>query len=89
MHGDSTTPVVSHLYGISNPVAGIAAFIGVWRCLTNALDWRCELVFPRALLTFDQLNELLPSATTEPEDIEVLMEALSDEGITVVDEDRS
>src|SRR5882762_9658094 len=30
MHGDSTPPVVSHLYGISNPVAGIAAFIGVW-----------------------------------------------------------
>ena len=37
-------------------------------------------------VTFDQLNELLPSATTEPEDIVALMEALSDAGINVVDE---
>lgn len=37
-------------------------------------------------VTFDQLNELLPSATTESEDIEALMEALSDEGINIVDE---
>ncbi len=36
-------------------------------------------------LTFDQLNELLPAATTQPEDIEAVMEALSDYGIEVRD----
>ena len=45
-----------------------------------------ELGRLRGFVTFDQLNELLPSATTEPEDIEALMEALSDEGINLVDE---
>jgi RNA polymerase primary sigma factor len=48
-----------------------------------------ELGRQRGFVTFDELNELLPSATTEPEDIEAVMEALSDEGINVVDEDRS
>jgi hypothetical protein len=48
-----------------------------------------ELGRQRGFVTFDQLNELLPSATTEPEDIEALMTALSDEGINVIDEDRS
>ena len=43
----------------------------------------------RGFVTFDQLNALLPSATTEPEDIEAIMEALSDEGINVVDEDQT
>ena len=36
-------------------------------------------------ITFDQLNELVPAAATEPEDIETLMEALHDEGIDVRD----
>ncbi len=45
-----------------------------------------ELGRLRGFVTFDQLNELLPSATTKPEDIEALMEALSDEGINIVDE---
>lgn len=48
-----------------------------------------ELYGQRGFVTFDQLNELLPSATTEPEDIEALMQALSDEGINVVDEEQS
>jgi RNA polymerase primary sigma factor len=48
-----------------------------------------ELGRLRGFVTFDQLNELLPSATTEPEDIEAIMEALSDEGINVIDEDQS
>jgi RNA polymerase primary sigma factor len=48
-----------------------------------------ELGRLRGFVTFDQLNELLPSATTEPEDIEVLMEALRDEGINLIDEDQS
>jgi hypothetical protein len=37
-------------------------------------------------VTFDQLNELLPSATNAPEHIENLMEALSDAGIDVRDD---
>jgi RNA polymerase primary sigma factor len=48
-----------------------------------------ELGRLRGFVTFDQLNELLPSATTEPENIEVLMEALRDEGINLIDEDQS
>jgi hypothetical protein len=40
-------------------------------------------------VTFDQLNGLLPAATTEPEDIEALMLALSQEGINVVDSDQT
>jgi Sigma-70 factor, region 1.1 len=34
-------------------------------------------------VTFDQLNELVPAATTESEDIEAMMEALHEEGIDV------
>jgi RNA polymerase primary sigma factor len=34
-------------------------------------------------VTFDQLNELLPSTTSGPEDVEELMLALSEEGIDV------
>ena len=37
-------------------------------------------------VTFEQLDELLPAATTEPEDIETLMLALSEERIDVRDE---
>jgi RNA polymerase primary sigma factor len=38
-------------------------------------------------VTFDQLNELLPTATTEPEDIEAVLLALSEEKISVMDND--
>lgn len=48
-----------------------------------------ELARQTGVVTFDQLNELLPSTTTEPEDIEALMEALSDAGIQVVADDQS
>lgn len=40
-------------------------------------------------ITFDRLNALLPSATTEPEDIEAVMQALSGQGIILVEEDQS
>jgi hypothetical protein len=40
---------------------------------------------PSGFVTFNQLNELLPSTTTAPEDIEALLEALSDEGIHVIE----
>jgi RNA polymerase primary sigma factor len=46
-----------------------------------------ELGRLRGFVTFDQLSELLPSDTTAPEDIEAVFEALSDEGIRVIDED--
>jgi Sigma-70 factor, region 1.1 len=44
-----------------------------------------ELGRPNGFITFDQLNELVPSATTAPENIEAIMEALSNEGINIVD----
>jgi hypothetical protein len=47
-----------------------------------------QLGRPTGVITFDQLNELLPSATTQPEDIEAVMEALRDEGINLVDGDQ-
>jgi hypothetical protein len=47
-----------------------------------------ELGRLKGFVTFDQLNELLPSATTEPEDIEIVMGALRDEGIDLIDEDQ-
>src|SRR5215475_5430843 len=37
----------------------------------------------RGFVTFDQLNEVLPSDTTSPEQIEDLMSMLSDMGINV------
>jgi hypothetical protein len=46
-----------------------------------------ELGRMSGFVTFDQLNELLPSMTTTPEDIEAVMTALSDEGINVVEGD--
>ncbi|KJC57225.1 sigma-70 factor, region 1 [Bradyrhizobium sp. LTSPM299] len=48
-----------------------------------------ELGHLTGVITFDQLNDLLPSATTEPEDIETIMQALSDEGINVIEGDQS
>ena len=46
-----------------------------------------ELGRMSGFVTFDQLNELCPSTTSTPEDIEAIMEALSDEGINVVEAD--
>jgi RNA polymerase primary sigma factor len=47
-----------------------------------------ELGRPTGVITFDQLNELLPSTTTAPDDIEAVMQALGDEGINVVEGDQ-
>ena len=46
-----------------------------------------ELGRDKGFLTFDELNELLPSTTTSPEHIEALMMALSDEGIDVIEDE--
>jgi hypothetical protein len=41
----------------------------------------------KGFVTFGELNELWPSTMTEPEDIEAVMKALSDEGINVVEDE--
>ena len=46
-----------------------------------------ELGHLQGFVTFDQLNELLPSTTASPEEIEAVMVALSDEGIRVIEDD--
>jgi hypothetical protein len=45
-----------------------------------------EIGHRRGFVTFDQINELMPSTTTAPEDIETLMEALSAAEIQITDE---
>jgi RNA polymerase primary sigma factor len=42
----------------------------------------------RGFVTFDGLNELLPSTTMAPEDIEAVMAALGDEGINVIEDEE-
>src|SRR5207237_1927208 len=42
----------------------------------------------RGFVTFDQLNEVLPSDTTSPEQIEDIMAMLSDMGINVIETDE-
>jgi len=46
-----------------------------------------ELGRQKGFVTFDELNRLLPSTTTAPEEIEAVMAALSDEGINVVEDE--
>lgn len=46
-----------------------------------------ELGRQKGFVTFDELNEIWPSTTTEPEDIEAVMAALSDEGINVIEDE--
>ncbi|WP_441258545.1 RNA polymerase sigma factor region1.1 domain-containing protein [Bradyrhizobium sp. 521_C7_N1_3] len=56
------------------------------------MDWS-EVVRKAVILaektgyvTFDQLNELMPSTTVEPEDIEAVLTALSEQGIWIAEE---
>ena len=46
-----------------------------------------ELGRQRGFVTFDELNELLPSTMTAPQDIEAGMVALSNEGIDVIEDE--
>ena len=55
--------------------------------LQDAIRMALELGRPTGIVTFDQLNDLLPSNTMTPEDIEAVMQALSDEGINLVESD--
>ena len=57
--------------------------------LQDAIRMALELGRPTGIVTFDQLNDLLPSNTMTPEDIEAVMQALSDEGINLVESDPS
>jgi len=57
--------------------------------LREAIRKAIELGHATGAITFDQLNELLPSATTTPEDIEAVIQALSDEGINLIENDQS
>ncbi|UFX45997.1 RNA polymerase subunit sigma-70 [Bradyrhizobium sp. 41S5] len=57
--------------------------------LQDAIRMAVELARSTGAITFDQLNDLLPSTTTTPDDIEAVMQALSEEGINVVENDQS
>jgi hypothetical protein len=46
-----------------------------------------ELGRQKGFVTFGELNEIWPSTTTTPEDIENLMTALSEEGINVIEDE--
>jgi RNA polymerase primary sigma factor len=46
-----------------------------------------ELGRDKGFVTFGELDKLLPSTTTSPEYIEAVMEALSDEGINVIEDE--
>lgn len=53
--------------------------------LQRIIQAAVEIGKREGFITFDQLNELCP-VTAQPEDIEALMAALSDEGIQITDE---
>ena len=43
----------------------------------------------KGFVTFNELNELLPSTTASPEYIEAVLTALSNEGIRVIEDEES
>jgi hypothetical protein len=47
-----------------------------------------ELGRQKGFVTFGELNELLPSTTASPEYVKAVMEALSDEGINVIEDEE-
>jgi len=65
--------------------AAISGGSSKWN-LQNLIRRAIEMSRQAGVITFDQLNELCPSSLTMPEDIERLMQALSDEGIDVVED---
>jgi hypothetical protein len=54
----------------------------------NIIQRAIELGRQKGFVTFDKINELFPSTTTAPEDIEAVMAALSDEGIRVIENEE-
>jgi hypothetical protein len=53
--------------------------------LSEIIRRAIEIGGPSGIVTFNQLNELIDEQRTKPEDIERLFQALSDEGIDVVE----
>jgi hypothetical protein len=54
--------------------------------LQNLIRRVIEIGYRRGFVTFDQINELMPSTKIAPEDIEALLEALNAEEIQVTEE---
>jgi RNA polymerase primary sigma factor len=53
--------------------------------LAEAIRRAIKIGSQTGAITFDQLDELLPSSSTEPEVIEAVMAALNEEGINVTE----
>lgn len=53
--------------------------------LSTIIRRAIEIGSQRGFITFDEINELMPSHSTDAEDIEALLGALSDHGIDVRD----
>jgi hypothetical protein len=53
--------------------------------LADIIRKAIELGEANGTLTFDQLNELIPSALAAPEDIETILSALSAKDIQIVE----
>jgi len=53
--------------------------------LAEIIRTTIEIGRRNGFVTFDQLNELPPATTTEPEDIEALLQALREEKIDLRD----
>jgi hypothetical protein len=54
--------------------------------LEEAFQRAIEIAGPTGTITFDQLNDLVPSDLFGPEDIEALLSALSDADIQLIEE---
>ena len=54
--------------------------------LADVIRAAIEIGHRNGFVTFDQLDEFVPATSTGPEEIEAVMQALSDEGIDVRDE---
>jgi len=54
--------------------------------LADIIRRAIEIGDPTGTITFDQLNDLVPSDLSAPEDIETLLSTLSEKGIQIVEE---
>ena len=54
----------------------------------NIIQRAIDLGRRKGFVTFDEVNELLPSTTSAPEDIEAVTAALSDEGIQIIENEE-
>jgi hypothetical protein len=56
---------------------------------SDVIQKAIELGRDKGFVTFNELNELLPSTTASPEYIEAVLTALSNEGIHVIEDAES